>query len=525
MSVAPSDAPSSVFVPDPCPMKKIPENVLQEEDYSEAVSAIIERDFFPDLPHLRVKREMLLALAAGEEETARDLRWKLANMTRPTPLSELAGTPRATPRPTPGDSTPAQADAAASTPAPTPPPTEGTAPAGLLQGADGANQARLSAWERDDDAESMVTRTVDGLHLTRLKLADGKEVNVDLSAVRLDDFQRVFTSEDNASFEAIIARDKEKRRNLQFWIEGPEKEHNTLHKAQCKALENGELEGGVIMYTPTQGRHPVSFFSVGHPQPDTEKPLVEFKNTRFTSKQQVELDCMLAAGMVSRKARLEGEKLENAFEEAAKQGKFDLPSITGPAPRALGGRLQTPLLGGSGVEHKGFPLVKTPTLLPGVNGLSPLMTYGVVASTPKLLEDETRGPNFHIVDQSPRELAAERLQRGATQRQRESKQLTKAERLRALGITPTTPNRSTPSGSLRQTPCSVTSKVTPLSPIGQLLHRAQKMAQKGGQLRIASGRSSRPSSSEALPRKRARAERDWAPAASKLPASITDDLL
>jgi len=367
---------------------------------------------------------------------------------------------------------------------------------------------------------------VDGANITRLKLADGKEVAVDLTNVRLDDFQRVFTSEDNASFERVLARDLERRRHLQWWIEGPEKVHNTIRKQHAKQLEDGgSLEPGTIMFAPHKGRHAVSFVPHGEPQPDKEKPLVEFRNTRFTSKQQVELDSMLAAGMVSRKARLEGEKLENAFDAAAREGKFDLPSLNAPGVRALGGRLQSPMPGAHKPEFNGFPLVTTPTLLPGVNGLSPLMTYGTLASTPKMLDDDTRGPNFHIVEQSPRELAAERLQRGATQRQRESKQLTKAERLRALGIgTPATPGGKSTPASLHS---SVGSKVTPLSPIGQIIQRAQKMAQKGGQLRISSGggrSSSRAASSEAPPRKRARSDRDKAPAA-KLPSSITDDLL
>merc|ERR1712217_274038 len=139
------------------------------------------------------------------------------------------------------------------------------------------------------------------------------------------------------------------------------------------------------------------------------------------------------------------------------------------------------MLKNTGVDTKGYSYLKTPTLLPGVEGLSPLMTYGKIASTPKLLDDDARGPNFMMAEETERELAAEKLQRGATQRQRESKQLTKAERLRVLGLsvngTPTTP------GSMR-TPTSVISKVTPLSPIGQLIQRAQKLAQRGGQLHI-----------------------------------------
>merc|ERR1712232_1269192 len=94
-----------------------------------------------------------------------------------------------------------------------------------------------------------------------------------------------------------------------------------------------------------------------------------------------------------------------------------------------------------------------------------------------------------------RELAAEKLRCGTTRQKRDNKQQTKAERLRALGIpvsTPSeagTPGPSRTSGTPRtRTPGSVASSkvVTPASPIGQLLHRAKRMAQQGGRLRIAS---------------------------------------
>jgi len=495
MSVAASDAPSSVVVRDPFPLRAIPSKVLAEEDYTEAVGKIIERDFFPDLPHLRLKGEMVKALAAGERELAQALHDKLQTMARPTPLSNPAVTPGATPR--------------SATAGETPRPEEAQERA---QG--------LSAWERDDDLESVTSR-VERPGNARLKLVDGHEVLVDLSHVRIDDFQRVFTSEDNSSFESILARDFERKKQLQWWIEGTEKEHNTIHKAQVRRLEaNGSLEKGELMFQPHSGRNGIFLNNCSEPQEPLEKPLVEFKNTRFTTKQQVELDCMLSAALVSRKARLEGEKLENAFDTAARTGSFEMPSLTAPGQRALGGRLQSPLPNSHpGPEFKGFTTVKTPNLLPGVDGLSPMMTFGKLVSTPKMIDDDLKGPNFKIQDVSDRELAAERLQRGATQRQRESKQLTRAERLRALGITPTTPGRSTPSSSVAQSPSS--SKITPMSPIGQLIQRAQKLSQQGGQLRINSGSSGRPGSAQEPAAKRARCEKSG----DKLPDSITDGLL
>jgi len=487
-SVAPSSAPSSVFVPDPCPLKAIPGHVLQEEDYTTAVSELIERDFFPDLPTLRIKHEMMLAMENGQDDEARCLQEKLAQMSRPTPLSTVAATPGSTPQILRGDLMP--------TPMPEEDCEQRIVTAADHDAAFGA--VGVSAWERDDDAASTGGLSVDTAHanLTRLKLVDGKRVVTDLTNVRLDSFQRVFTSEDNASFEEILARDKETRRQKQWWLEASEKYHNTHHKAQVRALEKGNLPPGTIMSTAHQARDGVSFVQHSQPQETPEKPKISFKNTRFTSNQQVELECMLSASMVSRKAREEGRKIENAFEQAAKEGKFSLPSLTAPISRAIGGRME-PALPGENPEKRGFSFVKTPPLLPGVKGVSPLMTYGTVASTPKILEDDARGPNFTMADESDRELAAERLQRGATQRQREAKQQAKSDRLRALGIAPGTPGTRTPS-SLCLTPQTVGGKVTPLSPIGQLLHRAQKLAQRGGQLRIGSASagssSSRPKS-------------------------------
>lgn len=91
---AASGAPSTVVVPDPMPMKAIPRHVLTEEDYTCAVSSLIERDFFPDLPHLRARLDLYRATEVGDEERARELRWELANMHRATPRPSAAATPQ-----------------------------------------------------------------------------------------------------------------------------------------------------------------------------------------------------------------------------------------------------------------------------------------------------------------------------------------------------------------------------------------------------------------------------------------------
>jgi len=327
----------------------------------------------------------------------------------------------------------------------------------------------------------------------RLMTSTGKEVIVDLTTVRLDDFQRVFTSEDNASFEKVLEADKEKLRAKQWWIEGMEKKQNTLFKAQAKALEDGGpgAEPGKIMHGEFKGRNALCFYQETIPQASLPKPRVEVKNTRFTTKQHEELDGMLQASFVARQARVQGEKLDNAFDVALREGRFEqlgtfLASMRGAhADRAVGGRFGNLL-------QKGQGFVQTPDFAPGVNGLSPLMTYGKVGSTPRAINEEDLGPKFSIPETSSREAAADRLQRAALQKLREqSKRSSKEDRLRALGLTP----KGTPASSVRSMgsvspAASLASKVTPFSPMGQLINRVSRLAKQGGQLGIgsASGR-------------------------------------
>merc|ERR1712070_1086719 len=113
----------------------------------------------------------------------------------------------------------------------------------------------------------------------------------------------------------------------------------------------------------------------------------------------------------------------------AQTGTFGLSAFQAQGTasmRSVGGRISTPLLPGKDDKvYPGarYPLVATPNLLPGVGGLSPLMTYGKIGSTPLCLDDD--GPSFKIHEASERERAAEILQRGATQKIRETKQHTK----------------------------------------------------------------------------------------------------
>ena len=72
------------------------------------------------------------------------------------------------------------------------------------------------------------------------RLADGRECIVDTS-VRLDTFQAKFTSEDNASFEQIVKKDKALRAEKEWYIEAQQLVHNAELADQQIAVNDGEF--------------------------------------------------------------------------------------------------------------------------------------------------------------------------------------------------------------------------------------------------------------------------------------------
>lgn len=513
-----------IVVPNPYPSGKIPGRVLQEEDYAEAVSALIERDFYPDLPLLRASHALFKAEEAGDDRLADALAKQLGELPRATPMSLATATPMSLATATPMSLSAATPPPPAETPPPSRtdfPPTPQTP---RDQAAPSAAARRLRAWEREDGAESVISEPLEPSSQTLLRLASGEDVAVDLANVRLDDFQRVFTSEDNASFEEIWAKDKEKRRQKEWWAEHAELKHNTDVQQHALALQDEISERpNTLMTNKFKARNYRCFNPPGLPQVPIEKPLVEFKNTRFTTKQQLSADTTLVAAIASRKARMEGEQVTEVFDRMAKEGLFGVGSCGVDSVRCVGGQIE--------MNGHAFPMVSTPNLMPGANGMSPLMTYGQIASTPKLLDDEATGPKFQIQQESARDKAADKLARGAMQKQRESKQNSKKDRLKALGLTPSsiTPGKTpgkTPQGHRLVSPGSVSSKVSPGSPIGQLIQRAQRMAQRGGRLKIGSGGLATPTTPGTdPPAKRARQEKPARSAPSGLPASMMENLL
>ena len=169
----------SALMPPPPPPKRIkrPTKVLAEEEYTDALSSIIARDFFPGLAEAESQQEYLNALQSRDSEWIASAGKQLAQMMTPgpegrrsrgrrgtsmTPMSGLFGTAGETPKDWAGD-------------------TPGT--------------AASTATAAPQDAPPKV------------------DTNLSLSA-----FQAKYTSEDNESFYKLLDKQNEKRAEKYAWM-------------------------------------------------------------------------------------------------------------------------------------------------------------------------------------------------------------------------------------------------------------------------------------------------------------------
>jgi protein DGCR14 len=392
--------------PNPFPLRQIPSKVLEEEDYVEALDTIIERDYFPDLPRLRVEHKLLQAKADGKDNIVKKLRDQLATMTPATPV--VPGTPGTPATPMPG---------------------------GVVDLTDkrGGQQVK--------------------------RLTDGKECIVDTN-VRLDTFQARFTSEDNASFEQIVKKDKALRAEKEWYIEAQQLVHNAELADQQIAVNDGDSGRQIVLTNKFTAR---DFLNVtefapqsagGFAQPSSAASC-NYGNTRFPTKVQESEGAQEAAALARRGQLVQAQDDERDADSMAATGSFQRKGLSG-------GR---------------FPLVGTPRMDP--NDMTPIMTYGEVGATPLVLDDRD-GPSFKIPEASKKEARAHALAEEAVKRARDLKRKERATTSKPWMVgkksilstqrsTPGTSRLGTPRSSIfngrtpgSQTPRSTPGRSTPL---------------------------------------------------------------
>ncbi|KAF9123171.1 DiGeorge syndrome critical region protein 14 [Mortierella sp. 14UC] len=194
-----------------------PQTILEEDEYIEALSKIIERDFFPDLARLKRQHAYLDAVEQNDSERIRAAARELAGNDTPLAKRRLK-TPARTPRfdraGLPNELwTPARLDGAQATPS------------------WGDNEPPTPALPGASDTPIAETPSRSSLK-NRNGIETTQEDAVDTS-LSLDQFQMRYTSEDNASFNEIIEKINAQKREKYKWLYDQERKSMRL-------LENGD---------------------------------------------------------------------------------------------------------------------------------------------------------------------------------------------------------------------------------------------------------------------------------------------
>lgn len=175
---------SSALIPPPPPPKRIkrPAKVLDEDDYTEALSKIIARDYFPGLLETETQQEFLTALESNNPAWIAEAGAKLRNVMTPGPHTRNNQTRTARnsrfPRSLPSHTTP-------------------------------GGRATPSSTPRGFKGDETPTISVTGVENEAFPTTKSK---IDTSGLSLSAFQSKYTSEDNESFNALLDKQNAKRR-------------------------------------------------------------------------------------------------------------------------------------------------------------------------------------------------------------------------------------------------------------------------------------------------------------------------
>jgi len=339
----------------PAPKRK---KILDEDAYTQDVEDIIERDFYPDLPKLKAQLEYREALERNDIVKLRELKQKYESR----PGTGLSGYKSPATFETPvisGESTPSV--------------------------------------HHDGDSDGASHR------------GNLENVNKRVHSQSLDNYLAKNTSEDNASFEAMMEEAEERHRTKFAWLYDKEGEHDRFQQ-DALALPSAEDQATDRHRVPCldtwtyTNKNYLMYVPDGAPLTEAEKQDLILKqrgivhvNTRFHKMPFNELanrQAISAAAQVQAKAK-EGK--------IGVDGKEVVPT---DEPKV-----------------NGYGFVCTPSPAPGV-GESPLMTWGEIEGTPFRLDgNNTPGPSFRIAAMPARDKLALELAENVGKHHREKKQL------------------------------------------------------------------------------------------------------
>eukprot|EP00727_Mastigamoeba_balamuthi_P000719 m51a1_g10644 hypothetical protein (506) ;mRNA; r:24454-26297 len=429
MSLVPASSGGALVAADAPSAKRQrtrPAVVLDEDTFVSSVDAIVERDFYPDLPKLRAQQEYLDALQRNDIDKIRELQQRSVARLRqgatPTPQGAACATP-------------ARAGAASA------------GAEGLAGGVAAVGEAGTAA------------------------AAPGMTLNA---------FLERHTGEDNAAFERLREKEERKSAARRPWLTGTAAENEERRR---RALEGG-AEANRLLTWKYEPRNTL-FYSPDGAEPTAQEqleaargsaPAVDYSGTRLGAlplSQQQEARRRAAEGSASASASSSSYTVlamgdqeffeRRRLEREGGAGPVDLDDLVAAAPGS------TPRAPAS--EHR--PLLATPSPGPGP-GESPFTTWGRVMGTPLLLDapetpiDTTPGPQFRVPEAPRREQLGMQLADRAA----------RSKRARTPARTPQPPGSSSSSSS--STGSSLRAALSPALAASPMVRRMLSPAGKAG---------------------------------------------
>ncbi|EDO07332.1 Nuclear protein Es2 family protein [Babesia bovis T2Bo] len=133
-------------------------------------------------------------------------------------------------------------------------------------------------------------------------------VNVGKGGLRIDEFSRIFTSEDNRSFGRLLEKSITQSNEKHSWMEGVARKHN-LAIASNQVLTNLGISSGEVQSNKEHSRNALFFNKdYGINMPTTNKSQIRHNNTSMPS----DHDEMISK-LESRQKKRRAEHLKNAF--------------------------------------------------------------------------------------------------------------------------------------------------------------------------------------------------------------------
>ncbi|CXI45590.1 ES2 protein, putative [Plasmodium berghei] len=314
--------------------------VLMEEDYLEVLEYLIEKTFFPDLHKLKNERGMISNCEFNNKE-CNDMNYKNSNMCPPSPntfidednsIYELMDKYR----------TDLSSD------------LQSCNKNNILSCIDEKKKKKI-------DKNSKYKLVV---------LPNGKKHKINLN-IKLSDFQKLYISEDNKSFEYLLRNMKNKNIEKNMYSIIKRNEYNmkmdyieecTKNGIKCDMLHMNKSENELYPMRISNGYK--SSENILNRQ-DKNKNIIAYKNTRFSDEYNEDIKNQINQCEEIKQMKLLNRDRENKEDEMISKGVFNLLH-----------------------EKNGYKYVNTPIIEAG-KGLdkSPIITWGKIMSTPILLEN------------------------------------------------------------------------------------------------------------------------------------------